>query len=100
MDEVVSISAARAGFTELVARAEAGETTVITRKGERVAAFVPIELLDAAEDAADELLAREACEHLNDPTVTMAELLTDLFDCNEPRSDADDTGRDTPATAL
>ncbi|MFE5585079.1 type II toxin-antitoxin system Phd/YefM family antitoxin [Kitasatospora sp. NPDC056531] len=79
MDDVVSISVARAGFTELVARAEAGKPTVITRNGERVAALVPIELLDAAEDAADELLAREARKHLNAPTVSMSELLADLF---------------------
>jgi hypothetical protein len=33
----------------------------------------------AIEDADDEALAREALRHLDDPTVSMAELLADVF---------------------
>lgn len=46
-----------------------------------VAALVPIADFNALEEAADELLAREAEAVLAEggPTVTMAELLADLF---------------------
>ncbi len=36
--------------------------------------------LDAIEEAADEIAAREAELHRDDPTVSMVELLVDLFD--------------------
>lgn len=80
MTEALSIREARAHLAEVVTKAEAGEITVITRKGERVGAVVPIGILDAIEEAADELAAREAEQHRSDPTVSMAELLADLFD--------------------
>ncbi|MFE7563521.1 type II toxin-antitoxin system Phd/YefM family antitoxin [Kitasatospora sp. NPDC057500] len=80
MAESLSIREARAHLAEVVTKAESGEITVITRKGERVGAVVPIEVLDAIEAAADELAAREAEVHRNDPTVSMAELLADLFE--------------------
>ncbi|MFJ4673757.1 type II toxin-antitoxin system prevent-host-death family antitoxin [Kitasatospora purpeofusca] len=76
----MSAVAVRAHLAEVVTKAESGEITVITRKGERVGAVVPIEILDAIEEAADELAAREAELHRNDPTVGTAELLADLFD--------------------
>ncbi|GAA1264035.1 hypothetical protein GCM10009665_61900 [Kitasatospora nipponensis] len=79
MADALSIRDARAHLAEVVSKAEAGEITVITRKGERVGAVVPISILDAIEDAADELAAREAQAHRDDPTVSMAELLADLF---------------------
>ncbi|WP_031077078.1 type II toxin-antitoxin system Phd/YefM family antitoxin [Streptomyces sp. NRRL WC-3742] len=79
MADAMNIREARAHLAEVISRAEAGEITVITRKGERVGAVVPIEVLDAIEDAEDELLAREAEKHRNEPTVSMAELLADLF---------------------
>ncbi|MFE5139485.1 hypothetical protein ACFRDV_17700 [Streptomyces fagopyri] len=40
---------------------------------------MPVEVLDAVEEAADRLLAREASAYVDEPTVSMAELLTDLF---------------------
>ncbi|MFE1954410.1 MULTISPECIES: type II toxin-antitoxin system Phd/YefM family antitoxin [Streptomyces] len=80
MSEDVTIRDARANLAEVVDRAEAGEVTVLTRKGKRVAALVPIEVLDTLDDAADELAAREAERHRDDPTVSMAELLADLFE--------------------
>ncbi|MFE4975699.1 type II toxin-antitoxin system Phd/YefM family antitoxin [Kitasatospora sp. NPDC056651] len=79
MTDALNIRELRARLAEVVTRAEAGEITVITRKGERVGAVVPIEILDAIEDAEDELLAREARKHLDEPVITMAELLVDLF---------------------
>ncbi|MFF2547719.1 type II toxin-antitoxin system Phd/YefM family antitoxin [Kitasatospora sp. NPDC058063] len=80
MADALNIRELRARLAEVVTQAEAGEITVITRKGERVGAVVPIEILDAIEDAEDELLAREAEKHRNEPTVSMAELLADLFE--------------------
>ncbi|MFD4632638.1 type II toxin-antitoxin system Phd/YefM family antitoxin [Streptomyces sp. NPDC058284] len=80
MSEYVTIREARAHLAEVVDKAEAGEVTVLTRKGKRVAALVPIEVLDALDEAADELAAREAERHRDDPTVGMAELLADLFE--------------------
>ncbi|MBD0674463.1 type II toxin-antitoxin system Phd/YefM family antitoxin [Streptomyces sp. CBMA156] len=79
MTEALNIRELRARLAEVVTQAEAGEITVITRKGERVGAVVPIEVLDAIEEAEDELLAREARKHLDEPVITMAELLVDLF---------------------
>lgn len=55
--------------------------TVITRNGAPVAAVVPIADFEALEEAADVMLAREAEAVLakGGPTMTMAELLADLF---------------------
>lgn len=75
----MNIREARAGLSGIVSKAEAGEATVITRNGTPVAALVPLSDYDALEEAADELLAREARRHLDEPTVSMAEVLTDLF---------------------
>ncbi|WP_328772335.1 type II toxin-antitoxin system Phd/YefM family antitoxin [Streptomyces sp. NBC_00286] len=86
MSETKSIREARAGFASILDKAEAGEATVITRNGTPVAALVPMPDYDALEDAADELLAREALQHLDESTVSMAEVLADLF------SETDDRG--------
>lgn len=80
MTETVTVREARAHLAEVIDRAEAGETTIVTRNGKRVAALVPVEVLDALDAAADELAAREAEAHRGDPTVGMAELLADLFE--------------------
>ncbi|EFL00419.1 predicted protein [Streptomyces sp. SPB78] len=80
-DETTSVREARAHLAEHINRAEHGSPTIITRNGVRVAAVVPIEDFDALEEAADLLLAQEARAVLAEggPTVTMAELLADLF---------------------
>ncbi|MET9290567.1 type II toxin-antitoxin system prevent-host-death family antitoxin [Streptomyces sp. NPDC003077] len=77
----VTVRAARARLADPVGRAERGCSTVITRHGVPVAAVVPIAGHDALEEAADLLLAREAEAALAEggATVTMAELLADLF---------------------
>jgi prevent-host-death family protein len=82
MDEnTVTVREARAHLADHINRAEQGTPTVITRNGVPVAAVVPIAEFEALEEAADVLLAREAEAVLADggPTVTMAELLADLF---------------------
>ncbi|MFI6583484.1 type II toxin-antitoxin system Phd/YefM family antitoxin [Embleya sp. NPDC050493] len=80
-ESAVTIREARAHFADHINRAESGTPTVITRNGTPVAALVPIADFDALEEAADELLAREAEGVLAEGgrTVTMAELLADLF---------------------
>ncbi|WOX08973.1 type II toxin-antitoxin system Phd/YefM family antitoxin [Streptomyces sp. N50] len=79
MSETMSIREARAGLSGILSKAEAGEATVITRNGTPVAALVSMSAYDALEEAADELLAREARRYLDEPTVSMAEVLADLF---------------------
>lgn len=83
MSEEVSVRDARARLASLLAQAEEGEPTVITRAGEPVAAVVPMEAFQALEEAADELLAREARQALADeagePLATMPEVLADIL---------------------
>ncbi|MER5829416.1 type II toxin-antitoxin system prevent-host-death family antitoxin [Streptomyces sp. NPDC002130] len=80
-DAVEHDSGSRLPEPDHINRAEAGVPTVITRNGAPVAAVVPIADFDALEEAADVMLAREAEAVLAEggPTVTMAELLADLF---------------------
>ena len=79
MPEAMNIREARAGLSGILSKAEAGEATVMTRNGTPVAALVPLSDDDALEEAADEVLAREARRHLDEPTASMAEVLGDLF---------------------
>ncbi|MFK8847080.1 type II toxin-antitoxin system Phd/YefM family antitoxin [Streptomyces sp. Ac-502] len=87
-ESTVTVREARAHLADHINRAEQGTPTVITRNGVPVAAVVPISDFDALEEAADVLLAREAEAVLTEggPTVSMAELLADLF--TENRRDA------------
>ncbi|MFF4329592.1 type II toxin-antitoxin system Phd/YefM family antitoxin [Streptomyces sp. NPDC001591] len=80
-ENAVTVREARAHLADHINRAEQGTATVITRNGAPVAALVPIADFNALEEAADELLAREAEAVLAEggPTVTMAELPADLF---------------------
>ncbi|AXG79747.1 type II toxin-antitoxin system Phd/YefM family antitoxin [Streptomyces paludis] len=80
-ESTVTVREARAHLADHINRAEQGTPTVITRNGVPVAAVVPIADFYALEEAADVLLAREAEAVLAEdgPTVTMAELLADLF---------------------
>ncbi|AZK93592.1 MULTISPECIES: type II toxin-antitoxin system Phd/YefM family antitoxin [Streptomyces] len=79
MTDHLSMRETRARLPEILNRAESGEATVITRNGRPVAAVVPLDEYSALEDAADELLAREALRHLDEPTSSMAEVLADVF---------------------
>lgn len=80
-ENTVTVREARAHLADHINHAEEGTPTVITRNGEPVAAVVPIADFNALEEAADVLPAREAEAVLAEggPTVTMAELLADLF---------------------
>ncbi|MBV2356077.1 type II toxin-antitoxin system Phd/YefM family antitoxin [Streptomyces sp. J2-1] len=80
-DNIVTVREARAHLADHINHAEEGTPTVITRNGVPVAAVVPIADFYALEEAADVLLAREAEAVLAEdgPTVSMSELLADLF---------------------
>ncbi|QNP70166.1 type II toxin-antitoxin system Phd/YefM family antitoxin [Streptomyces roseirectus] len=83
MDDSISVRELRANLARLLDQAEEGEPTVITRGGTPVAALVPIEEYSALEEAADELLAREALQTLAEegdaPRATLADVLADIF---------------------
>lgn len=80
-ENTATVREARAHLADHIRRAEEGEPTVITRNGAPVAAVVPIADFEALEEAADLMLAREAEAVLAEdgPTVSLAELLVDLF---------------------
>ncbi len=67
----IAVSDARVHLADVVSRAAfAGERTYLTRRGRRVAAVVPAELLEAieaAEDAADVAAAAAATEEGGEP---------------------------------
>jgi len=85
MDErAVTEREARAHLADHVDRAEQGTPTIITRDGVAVAALVPIADFNTLEEAADELLAREAeaalVEFTDDaPPLSLAELVAELL---------------------
>ncbi|MEV2201792.1 type II toxin-antitoxin system Phd/YefM family antitoxin [Streptomyces fradiae] len=80
-EHTVTVREARAHFADHIDQAEEGVPTVITRNGAPVAAVVPISDFEAVEEAADVMPAREAeaVPAEGGTTVTMAELLADLF---------------------
>jgi prevent-host-death family protein len=86
----LSVRDARAHFAEVIARAQAGTPTVVTRNGQAVAAVVPIEDFNALEDAIDRYFSREADRDLeanpDAPTYSMSEAIAAIFD-EEPRRD-------------
>ncbi|MFJ8232006.1 type II toxin-antitoxin system Phd/YefM family antitoxin [Streptomyces sp. NPDC094448] len=79
MTDPLGMRETRAGLPEILNRAESGEATVITSNGRPVAAVVPLDEYSAPAHAADELLAREALRHLDEPTSSMAEVLADIL---------------------
>jgi prevent-host-death family protein len=75
---------ARAHFAEVIARAQDGTPTIITRNGRPVAAVVPIEDFNAIEEAIDRHFAREAdrdlAENPDAPTFSMSEVVAAIFE--------------------
>ncbi|WP_051233543.1 type II toxin-antitoxin system prevent-host-death family antitoxin [Pseudonocardia asaccharolytica] len=77
----MSSTEARNHFAEVVGRAQhAGITTAITSYGRRVAAVVPVEVLDLLEELEDRGLSRMAREAKAEPgkTVDHAALLAEF----------------------
>ncbi|GFH78506.1 hypothetical protein Sgou_51330 [Streptomyces gougerotii] len=81
VENSVSVREARAHLAQHINRAESGTPTVVTRNGAPVAALVPFADFEVLEEAADLMLAREAEAVLSrdEPTVSLAELVADLF---------------------
>lgn len=77
----VTVREARAHLADHSNRAEEGVPTVITRDGAPGAAVVPISDFEALEEAGDVMSARaaEAVPAEGGTTVTLAELLAELF---------------------
>lgn len=74
------VSEARDHFSDVVSRAAYGESTYLMRHGRRVAAVVPIsviEAMEAAEDAEDLAAARAALED-DAPLVSLDALKAEL----------------------
>jgi prevent-host-death family protein len=80
----LSMSDAREHFAEVVGRAAyAGRITYVTRRGQRMAAIVPVEVAEAierAEDAEDVAAAREALARIDagQTPVRLADLRVEL----------------------
>ncbi|MFD3425328.1 type II toxin-antitoxin system Phd/YefM family antitoxin [Nocardia fluminea] len=83
--EEISTRELRANLAKYLAAAEAGEQVIILRDGTPAAALVPLSVVEAVDDAEDELLAREAAARLVDGTATvgMAEVLADIFETRQ-----------------
>jgi prevent-host-death family protein len=80
----LTISDARDHLADVVSRAAyAGRITYVTRRGQRLAAIVPVEMAEAverAEDAQDVAAAREALARIDagDKPVSLTELRAEL----------------------
>jgi prevent-host-death family protein len=90
-DSRMSVRDVRARLADVLARAQNGSPTVITRNGEPVAAVVPLEDFNVLEDAIDRYFSREAdrdlAENPEAPTYSMSEVVAVIF--------GEDTGQGT-----
>ncbi|RDI52785.1 type II toxin-antitoxin system Phd/YefM family antitoxin [Nocardia mexicana] len=77
----ISIRELRANLARYINDAQDGDEVIILRDGKPAAALVPLEMVEAFDAAEDEMLARTARQRLaeNEPTVSMAEVIADLF---------------------
>lgn len=82
-DSRMSVRDVRARLADVLARAQNGSPTVITRNGEPVAAVVPLEDFNVLEDAIDRYFSREAdrdlAENPEAPTYSMSEVVAVIF---------------------
>ncbi|MUL42382.1 type II toxin-antitoxin system Phd/YefM family antitoxin [Streptomonospora sp. PA3] len=77
MTETVSVREFRARLAEVIDRARAGDSTVVTRNGNAVGAFVPLEVLEQARQRDEEELRRLIEERRDSPTVSMAAVMAE-----------------------
>lgn len=80
MDFTLPLRDARNRFAEVVDRATHDEATVLTRHGKRVAAVVPVEMLDAFRRWEDERALRFIEERRASPTFSFDEVLQETLD--------------------
>jgi prevent-host-death family protein len=86
----MSVRDVRAHLAEVLTRAQNGSPTVIVRKGEPVAAVVPIEDFNVLEEAVDRYFSREAdrdlAENPDARTYSMSEVVAEIFGENTGQS--------------
>ncbi|MFE9565215.1 type II toxin-antitoxin system Phd/YefM family antitoxin [Streptomyces sp. NPDC006487] len=80
LDDTLELPGVGRKLPELLDRAAAGMSTVLTREGNPIAAIVSMEDYRALQAAADEFLAREAVEHQGDKTTKMVDILASLME--------------------
>ncbi|MFL1380515.1 MULTISPECIES: type II toxin-antitoxin system Phd/YefM family antitoxin [unclassified Nocardiopsis] len=83
MTETLSAREFRAHLSEAIDRAKAGDSTVVTRNGKAVGAFVPMEVLEQARRRDEEELRRLIEERRNSPTVSLAEVMAETLERDE-----------------
>ncbi|WP_194833821.1 type II toxin-antitoxin system Phd/YefM family antitoxin [Nocardia sp. XZ_19_369] len=77
----ISTRELRTNLAKYLDATEAGEQVIILRDGTPATALVPLSVVEAANDAEDEMLARETAARLaaGEKTSSMAEVLADIF---------------------
>ncbi|WP_028647551.1 type II toxin-antitoxin system Phd/YefM family antitoxin [Nocardiopsis sp. CNT312] len=83
MTETLSSREFRAHLAEAIDRAKAGESTVVTRNGRAVGAFVPMEVLERARRRDEGELRRLIEERRDSPTVPMTEVMAETLGRDE-----------------
>ncbi|MFV2197638.1 type II toxin-antitoxin system Phd/YefM family antitoxin [Nocardiopsis sp. LOL_012] len=83
MTETLSSREFRAHLAEAIDRVKAGESTVVTRNGRAVGAFVPMEVLERARRHDEEELRRLIEERRDSPTVPMTEVMAETLGRDE-----------------
>ncbi|KAA8886752.1 type II toxin-antitoxin system prevent-host-death family antitoxin [Nocardia colli] len=81
----ISTRELRTNLAKYIDAAESGEQVIILRDGTPAAALVPLSVVEAVDDAEDEMLAREAVARLaaGEKTSSMAEVLADIFEARK-----------------
>lgn len=80
MEFALPLKDARSRLAEVVERATHDEPTVLTRHGKRIAAVVPIEMLDEYQRREDERAIALIEERRNSPTVSFETVLQETLD--------------------
>ncbi|TQF04396.1 hypothetical protein E6W39_21945 [Kitasatospora acidiphila] len=79
VDDHLSIYGLGHSLPELLDRIDSGKPTILHQYGRKVAAIVPIHDFYALHDATDEMAARDAEAHRNDPDTDMVDVLAVLL---------------------
>jgi len=83
MAETITSRHFRAHLSEVIDRARAGDSTVVTRNGRPVGAFVPMEVLEQARLREEEELRRIIEERRDSSTVSLAEVMAETLERDE-----------------
>ena len=83
MTQTLSSREFRTHLSEVLDRAKSGGTTVVTRNGRPVGAFVPMEVLEQARLREEAELRRIVEERRDSPTVSLTEVLAETLERDE-----------------